>query len=62
MRRCCRAEGRLREPVRAGHAERFYSLIQSARLARVEPRSHLSEAARWALGKPGIVTLPRHLK
>ncbi len=40
----------------------FYSLIESAKLAGVEPRAHLGEAARRAIRNPGTVTLPRDLK
>ncbi len=40
----------------------FYSLIESAKLCRVEPRAYLSEAARRAIRNPGTVTLPRDLK
>ncbi|MDH5566723.1 MAG: transposase domain-containing protein [Myxococcales bacterium] len=35
----------------------FYSLIESAKLAGVEPRAYLAEAARRAIRNPGIVTL-----
>jgi hypothetical protein len=40
----------------------FYSLIESARLAGVEPCAHLGEAARRAIRNSGTVTLPRDLK
>jgi hypothetical protein len=40
----------------------FYSLIESAKLAGVEPRAYLSETARRAVRNPGRVTLPRDLK
>ncbi len=40
----------------------FYSLIESAKLAGVEPRAYLGQAARRAIGNPGTVTLPRDLK
>jgi transposase len=40
----------------------FYSLIESAKLCRVEPRAYLGEATRRAIRNPGTVTLPRDLK
>ena len=40
----------------------FYSLIESAKLARVEPRAYLGEAARRAIRNPGTVTLAREFK
>jgi len=40
----------------------FYSLIESAKLCRVEPRAYLSEAGRRAIRDPGTVTLPRDFK
>ncbi len=40
----------------------FYSLIESAKLAGVEPRAYLGEAARRAIRSPGAVTLARVLK
>ena len=40
----------------------FYSLIESAKLAGVEPRAYLGEAARRAIRNSGTVTLPRALK
>ncbi len=40
----------------------FYSLIESAKLARVEPRAYLGEVARRAIRSPGAVTLARDLK
>jgi hypothetical protein len=40
----------------------FYSLIESAKLAGVEPRAYLGEVARRAIGSPGAVTLARDLK
>jgi hypothetical protein len=40
----------------------FNSLIESAKLAGVEPRAYLGEAARRAIRDPGSVTLPRDLK
>lgn len=39
----------------------FYSLIESAKLAGVEPRAYLREAARRAIASPGAITLPRDL-
>ncbi len=40
----------------------FYSLIESAKLCRVEPRAYLWEATRRAARNPGTVTLARELK
>jgi hypothetical protein len=40
----------------------FYSLIESAKLTRVEPRAYLGEAARRAIRNPGTVTLARDFK
>ncbi len=40
----------------------FYSLIESAKLARVEPRAYLREATLRAVRNPGTVTLARDLK
>jgi hypothetical protein len=40
----------------------FYSLIESAKLAGVEPRAHLGQAARRAIRNRGAVTLERNLK
>jgi hypothetical protein len=40
----------------------LYSLIESAKLAGVEPRANLAEAARRAIRNPGTVTLPRDFK
>jgi hypothetical protein len=39
----------------------FYTLIESAKLAGVEPAGYLAEAARRAIDNPGTVTLPRDL-
>ena len=39
----------------------FYSLIESAALAGLEPAAYLHEATRRALDNPGTVTLPAHL-
>lgn len=39
----------------------FYSLCETAKLARAEPRSYLLDAARRALAEPGTVTLPHDL-
>lgn len=36
----------------------FYSLIESAKLAGVDPRDYLSEVARRAIAAPGAVLLP----
>ena len=40
----------------------FYSLIELAKLAGVEPRAYLGEAARQAIRNPGTVTLARDFK
>jgi hypothetical protein len=40
----------------------FYSLIESAKLAAVEPRAHLREATLRAVRNPGAATLARELK
>jgi hypothetical protein len=40
----------------------FYLLIQSAKLAGVEPRAYLREATRRAVRTPGTATLPHDLK
>jgi transposase len=39
----------------------FYSLIESAKLCRVEPKAYLLQAVRAALATPGTVTLPHAL-
>lgn len=39
----------------------FYTLIESAKLAAVEPAAYLAEATRRAIANPGTVTLPRDL-
>jgi transposase len=39
----------------------FYSLIESAKLAGVEPRAYLGAAARRAIRNPRTVTLARDL-
>ena len=39
----------------------FYTLIESAKLTRVNPKQYLREAARRAIANPGTVTLPREL-
>jgi hypothetical protein len=38
------------------------SLIESAKLAGVEPQAYLGEAARRAIRNPGTVTLTRDFK
>jgi hypothetical protein len=38
-----------------------YSLLESAKLAGVEPAAYLAEATRRAIATPGTVTLPRNL-
>ena len=40
----------------------FYSLIESAKLCRVEPRAYLREATLRAVRSPGTATLARELK
>ena len=40
----------------------FYSLIESAKLCGVEPRTYLREATLGAVRNPGTVTVPRDLK
>jgi transposase len=39
----------------------FYSLVESAKLAGLEPAAYLAEATRRAIAHPGAVTLPRDL-
>ncbi len=39
----------------------FYTLIESAKLAGVEPAGYLAEATRRAIANPGTVTLPKDL-
>jgi transposase len=39
----------------------FYSLLESAKLAEIEPAAYLAEATRRALARPGTVTLPSDL-
>ena len=39
----------------------FYTLIESAKLAGVEPAAYLAKATRRAIAAPGTVTLPRDL-
>ena len=39
----------------------FYTLIESAKHAGVEPAGYLAEATRRAIDSPGTVTLPRDL-
>ncbi len=40
----------------------FYSLIESAKLAGVEPAAYLAEATQRAIANPGAVTLPSDLR
>ena len=40
----------------------FYSLLESAKLAGIEPAGYLAEATRRAIAHPGTVTLPRDLR
>jgi hypothetical protein len=39
----------------------FYSLLESAKLAGVDPAAYLAEATRRAIANPGTVTLPTDL-
>ena len=39
----------------------FYSLLESAKLAGIEPAAYLAEATRRAIENPGTVTLPSQL-
>jgi len=43
------------------YAALFYSLVESAKLAGVEPAAYLAEATRRAIASPGTVSLPRDL-
>lgn len=43
-------------------ASLFYSLIETARLAGVEPKAYLAQAARAAIDTPGTVWLPPRLR
>jgi transposase len=38
-----------------------YTLLESAKLARVEPAAYLAEATRQAIATPGAATLPREI-
>jgi transposase len=40
----------------------FYSLIESAKLAGVEPAAYLAEATRRAIANPGTITLPTDVR
>ncbi len=42
-------------------AARLYSLVETAKLACIDPRAYLAEATRRAITNPGTVTLPRDL-
>ncbi len=54
---------RLRRRRAGGAAQAlFYSLIESAKLCRVEPRAYLREATLRAVRNPGTATLARDLK
>ena len=51
------------EPVAGTHvAALFYSLIESAKLCRIEPRAYLREATLRAVRNPSTATLARDLK
>jgi transposase len=43
-------------------AARFYTLIETARLAGIEPAAYLAEATRRAIASPGTATLPHALR
>ncbi len=47
--------------VRGWIARQLYSLVETAKLAGVDPREYLAEATRRAIANPGTVTLPRDL-
>jgi transposase len=40
-------------------AAQLYSLVETAKLAGIDPREYLAEATRRAIANPGTVTLPR---
>jgi len=40
----------------------FYSLLESAQLAGLEPKAYLSRAAHMAIKSPGAVILPHLIK
>jgi hypothetical protein len=48
--------------TRARVAALFYSLVESAKLCRVEPRAYLREATLRAVRNPGTGMLARELK
>jgi hypothetical protein len=56
-----RAQERLRLALRdrTDIAALYYSLLESAKLADVEPKLYLLTATRAALADPKVVTLPR---
>lgn len=39
----------------------LYSLVETAKLAGIDPREYLRKATRRAIANPGTVTLPRDL-
>ncbi len=51
----------MRSAVAPFSAVLFYSLIESAKLCRVEPRAYLREATLRAVRNPGAVTFARDL-
>ncbi len=54
---------RRKRTTAGGEAEAlFYSLIESANLAAVEPRAYLGEATLRAVRNPGAVPLARDLR
>jgi len=40
----------------------FYSLIESAKLAGVEPSACIRQATRWVIESPGTITIPTSLR
>ena len=40
----------------------FYSLLESAQLAGLEPKAYLTRAAHEAIRSPGAVTMPHQLQ
>ena len=54
--------GASRREGEAGIAALFSSLIESAKLAGVEPRGYLRETTLRAIPNPGTATLARDLK
>jgi len=72
-RRACCASTRSRVVGRKNHygsksqrgtdvAAIFYSLLESAYVCGVEPKSYIAEATRRAIRAPGAVTLPHEFR